>query len=292
MIKLPIRDIDVTLLRTFVCVIEAGGMTKAANVQNLTQAAVSQQIKRLEELFDNPLFDRSQKQLHLTAEGERLLPHAKRMVKLNDEVWSSMTAPAFEGEITMGVPHDIFKPFMPPILRAFSQSWPKINLILHSTATANLLEELEAGNLDLILTTEEKRGKDMLVADNLVWGGMRGGQAYRQSPLPVALGHDLCAFRKVALAGLAELGIEWKLSCHLGSHDPIIAILEADLAVAPFLSQTVPADLEIISETKGLPALPPFYINMYLKQGQNNPAVLELAQHVRNGFAGRYKEAA
>ncbi|MEM7068049.1 MAG: LysR family transcriptional regulator [Pseudomonadota bacterium] len=289
---MPNRDIDVTLLRTFVSVVEAGGMTRAAVIQNLTQAAVSQQVKRLEELFDQSLFDRSQKQLQLTSIGERLLPHAKRMVHLNDEVWSTMTAPSYEGEVNVGIPHDIFKPFMPPILRAFAQSWPKINLVLHSSATLQLLEEVRDGKLDLILTTEETPGDDMLIADPLVWAGSRGGHACQQSPLPVALGHEHCAFRKVALERLANLGIDWKLQSHVGSYDPIFAMLEADLAVAPMLSQTVPNDLEIVSENRGLPSLPPYYINMYMKHGQNNPAVLELGQFIRNGFAGRFKAAA
>ena len=290
--NLPIRDIDITLLRTFVSVVEAGGMTKAAALQNLTQAAVSQQVKRLEELFEQPLFDRSQKQIKLTSTGEKLLSHAKRMVSLNDEVWSTMTAPAYEGEINMGVPHDIFKPFMPPILRSFDQAWPRINLVLHSSGTLTLHEELEEGKLDIILTTEEKPGRDMLMADNLVWAGMRGGQACRRLPVPMALGDGRCTFRQVALEALAAKGMEWKLSCHTGTHDPILALLEADLGVAPFLSKTVPADLEIISESSGLPSLPPFYVNMYLKPGQNNPAVLELAEHVRKSFAGRFSLAA
>lgn len=288
----PIRDIDVSLLRTFVSVVEAGGMTKAALIQNLTQAAVSQQMKRLEELFGEPLFDRSQKQIKPTSNGEKLLSHAKRMVNLNDEIWSTMTAPAYEGVINMGVPHDIFKPFMPPILRSFDKAWPGINLILHSSATLTLFEEMEEGKLDLILTTEDKPGDDMLMADPLAWAGMRGGEAYQKSPLPLALGNERCLFRGAAIAALAKNDIDWKLSCHLGTHDPILAILEADLGVAPFLSQTVPTDLEIIPESKGLPKLPPFYINMYLKPGQNNPAVLELADHVRRSFSGRYKQAA
>ena len=287
-----VRDIDVTLMRTFIAVVEAGGMTKAANLQNLTQAAVSQQVKRLEELFGEPLFDRSLKQLQLTAKGERFLSHAKRMVRLNDEIWSTMTSPTYEGEIHMGVPCDIFRPYLPSILRSFAQTCPKIDLIMHGHPTTDLHRMLEEGSLDLIITTDEAPGGEMLIADNLVWVGLPGGQAHRQSPLPVAFGDERCAFRSTTLRRLAEAGLDWKLTCHLGSYDPIIAILEADLAVAPFLSQSVPADLEIVPESKGLPALAPFYINMYLKQGQNAPAIEELAQHIRNGFAGRFKFAA
>ncbi len=163
---------------------------------------------------------------------------------------------------------------------------------MHSSATTDLLEDLENGKLDITLTTEAAPAANMMLADQLVWAGMRGGRAFRQSPLPMALGSDRCMFRSYALQALADRGVEWKLTCHVGSNEPIIALLEADLGVAPFLSHTVPADLEIIAEASGLPKLPMFYVNMYLKQGQNNPAVLELAQHIRNGFAGRYKTAA
>ena len=263
MINNPVRDIDITLLRTFVSVVESRSMTQAARAQHLTQAAVSQQMKRLEELFDQIVFDRSQKQLELTTAGERLLSHAKRMVALNDEIWATMMSPSYEGEINMGVPHDIFKPFMPTILRSFNQAWPKINLILHSTATSLLHEGLEQGVLDLILTTEKNPGDDMLMADRLVWAGMRGGQAFRQTPLPVALGHEHCAFRSAALQALSDIGRSWKLTCHVGSNDPIVALLEADLGVAPFMAKTVPSELEIVPEEKGLPSLPPFYINMF-----------------------------
>lgn len=287
-----IRDIDVSLLRTFVAVVEAGSMTGAANAQHLTQAAVSQQVKRLEELFDEQLFDRSQRRVALTSIGQRLLSHARRMVALNDEIWSTFNAPEFEGEINMGVPHDIFKPFMPQILRSFNRAWPKINLVLHSSATAALLSQLHAGELDLILTTEALPGKEMLLADSLVWAGMEGGHAYRQNPVPIALGHDECAFKGYALEALAEAGLQWKLSCHVGSADPIIALLEADLGVAPFMAQTVPESLEIIPVNNGLPTLPPFYINMHVKPGQSDPAALELAQHVRNAFAGLMAKAA
>ena len=287
-----VRNIDVSLFRTFVAVVEAGSMTGAANAQNLTQAAVSQQIKRLEDLFGDKVFDRSQRKVQLTSIGQRLLSHARRMVALNDEIWSTITAPEFEGEINMGVPHDIFKPFMPPILRSFNQAWPKINLVLHSSATTKLLNQLQAGELDLILTTEALPGKEMLLADSLVWAGMPGGLAYRQNPVPIALGHDECAFKPFALEALADAGLQWKLSCHVGSADPIVALLEADLGVAPFMAQTVPDNLAIIPVNNGLPTLPPFYINMHLKPGLKDPAALELAQHVRMSFAGQLAKAA
>lgn len=84
------RDIDIALLRAFVAVVETGSVTGAANLLNLTQAAVSQQVKRLEEMFGTELFERHHKRLALKPNGERLMAHAQRMIALNDEVWGAM----------------------------------------------------------------------------------------------------------------------------------------------------------------------------------------------------------
>ena len=95
--RIMAREIDLSLLRAFVAVSATGGMTAAGRHLNLTQAAVSQQIKRLEEQFETQLFDRSQRRLAMTPSGERLFAHAERILSLNDEIWGLMTSPAFEG---------------------------------------------------------------------------------------------------------------------------------------------------------------------------------------------------
>src|SRR5262245_30298816 len=85
------RNVDLSLLRAFATVAETGGMTSAARALNLTQAAVSQQIRRLEEFFDCQLFSRDNRRPALTPCGERLLAYAQRMLALNDELWGMMT---------------------------------------------------------------------------------------------------------------------------------------------------------------------------------------------------------
>ncbi|MEC7965928.1 MAG: LysR family transcriptional regulator, partial [Pseudomonadota bacterium] len=97
------RNLDVTTLRSFVAVAELGGVTRAAGFLNLTQSAVSMQLKRLEELLNLSLIDRSSRSVSLTASGEQLLSYARRMVNLNDEVMSRLTDQAYECEIVLGV---------------------------------------------------------------------------------------------------------------------------------------------------------------------------------------------
>ena len=88
-------DLDMARVRAFLAVVETGGVTRAAAVLGLSQAAASQQIKRLEEVLDCRLFERRGRGLILAPAGERLLAQARRLVALNDEVLSSMRAPPF-----------------------------------------------------------------------------------------------------------------------------------------------------------------------------------------------------
>ena len=94
-----IRDIDISLLRAFTTVVETGSVTAAARLLNRTQAAVSLQIKRLEETLGQELFRREHRRLALSSAGETLIGAAQRMVAANDALWRQMTTPAFEGEI-------------------------------------------------------------------------------------------------------------------------------------------------------------------------------------------------
>ena len=149
------RNLDVTTLRSFVAVAELGGVTRAAAHLNLTQSAVSMQLKRLEELLALNLFDRSGRRIALTLNGEQLLSYAKRMVHLNDEVMMRLTDQAFEGEVILGAPHDIVYPTIPQVLKAYNAAFPRVKITLRSSSTVKLHEALDRGEVDLILTTEE-----------------------------------------------------------------------------------------------------------------------------------------
>jgi DNA-binding transcriptional LysR family regulator len=253
---------------------------------NLTQAAVSQQIKRLEELFGTQLFERHHKRLALRPDGERLLTYAHKLIALNDEVWGAMSAPAYEGEVRLGVPHDIVGPYLPPILNRFDRAWPRVRVSLKCTTTPRLLELLRKGDIDLTLTTEQRCGSggETLLEDDLVWAGARNGAAHERDPLPVSLGDEKCAFRAVVLAALRTAGRDWRPVCEVSSMEPLLASIEADLAVAALLRTTVPRYLQLIDRDRRLPRLPKFLINMYLPPARRSEIAVELGRNIRQEF--------
>ena len=284
-----LRDIDIGLLRTFVAVAETGRMTTAARVVSVSQGAVSQQIKRLEELLRVTLFARMVDAARLTRDGEKLMPLAHRMIALNDEVAEQMSTATVSGEVRLGVPHDVVGRLMPPILRAFSREHPGVLITLVSERTAVLRKLLRERGIDLALMTEPERADrgQHLMTDRLVWVGAKGGDAARMRPLAVALGENGCAFRALAIRALNASRIQWRAICQVGSMEPVFATLEADMAVAPFLRRTVPDRLGILSDS-GLPKLPSYHINLKLPTQAVSDSAQELARHIREGFARRY----
>jgi DNA-binding transcriptional LysR family regulator len=284
-----LRDINIALLRSFVAVAETGRMTTAARVVNLSQGAVSQQIKRLESLFQVNLFERAADAARLTRDGEKLIAQAHRLIALNDDVLEQMQQADFSGEVRLGVPHDIVGKLMPPILRRFSQEHPNVLVTLVSETTRSLKAALSERKVDLTLMTESEPGKreQLLLTDRLIWVGSKGGDAWRRRPVAVALGQEGCAFRAVAIRALTKSGIEWRPICQVGSLEPVFATLEADMAVAPFLFHTVPDRVEVLPDGC-LPPLPAFHINLRLPAKGVTKVASELARHIREGFAQRY----
>ncbi|KAA2236394.1 LysR family transcriptional regulator [Salinarimonas soli] len=288
------RNLDTALLRAFVAVAETAGMTSAANVLNLTQAAVSQQIKRLEDQLGQPLFTRDRRGLSLTGAGERLFGKAKRLLALNDEIWSDMTSAVHEGQVRLGIPYDLVTAYLPPVLKTFARAYPRVRIALECRSSPRLREALAAGEIDLALATEREVGPDgeALVSDRLVWVGARGGEAHAQRPLPVSIGSESCAFRPSVLDALRAAAIEWRAVTEISNMDAINATVETDLAVMTLLASTVPATLEVLPPEAGLPALPVFSINLYRPRTGLTPVAAELARHIRDGFVCRHQRQA
>ena len=74
-------ELDIDLLRTFLAVVESGSFTKASRTVFRSQAAVSMQVKRLEESIGQPLFVRDTRNLELGQTGRALLPYARRIAE-------------------------------------------------------------------------------------------------------------------------------------------------------------------------------------------------------------------
>lgn len=288
------RNFDIALIRTFTAVADQGSMTVAANMLHMTQGAVSQQIKRLEEMLGSALFERDKRGLRLTDAGERLLGNARRLLMLNDDIWADMTERTVQGSVRLGVPYDLVGATLAPVLKSYANRYPQVEISLVCASSPELLEELEKGAIDLCVA-EEPFGSsqgECLAVERLVWVGAKGGNAYRKMPLPISMVADTCAFRSSVFAALSSGGRRWRTVFENGNIEATTATVRTDLAVTAWLASTVPADLDILSIDEGLPELPVFAINLHLPKGDATPPAQELARHIREGLVRPRQSAA
>nr|WP_325249671.1 LysR family transcriptional regulator [Amylibacter sp.] len=279
------RNLDLTALRSFVAVADTGGVTRAAAQLNLTQSAVSMQLKRLEESLGQSLLDRSNRSVSPTAQGELLLSYGRRLLTLNDEVWNRMTDQKFEGEIMFGVPHDIVYPHIPKVLKRFSTAYPKVKVNMVSSFTSELKSLFAAGDCDVVLTTETGGAEESvrLASLDLVWYGAPDGTTWKERPLRIAF-ESQCIFRPIALKALDEAQIEWEMAVDTMSSMTVEASLSADLAIQARLKGTAPQYLEEIDHGGTLPELPEFQVNMMVVPPAQNPMAPLFAEMVREAY--------
>lgn len=274
-----VLDLDIDLLRAFLTVAETRSFTRAAERLGRSQPAVSLQIRRLEDRLGSPLIDRTGKTAALTTEGAALLPQARRLLSLNDEIVAGLGDGDLEGEVRFGAPEDIATLHLPTILGGFARSHPRIRLSVTCDFTANLLDQMSRGLLDLALIKREPVGPEVgarVWSEPLVWVALDESFATLK-PLPLIIAPAPDIYRKRALAALQAADIDIRPAFTSPSLAGQLAALRAGLGVSVLPAAMVPRDLTVLGEP--LPVLPDTEIALVSAGRARGPAGL-LAQEV------------
>lgn len=281
--KLPLLDTDV--LRTFVAIAECGSFTRAAAQVHRTPAALSMQIKRLEETIGKPVFRREPRQVRLTSEGEILLGYSRRLLKLNAEAVQQFITPSLSGRISFGTTDDIGTRILPGVLAQFARSFPGVQVDVTITSSRENLDRIDSGSLDMGLVIignegQEVRG-EIIHTEPLVWAGREGGIAFEQSPLPLALANQGCVWRRSALDALDNAGLAYRVAYTCENTAAQEAAMLADLAITPFPISLIRPPIRKL-ERQGLPELAKYQIS--LVRNASNPETDMLAEHIKSAF--------
>ena len=277
--KSRLVNLELDLLRAFVTVVETGSFTRAAALLGRTQPAVSLQIRRLEDQLRSPLLDRAGKGVAVTTEGAGLLPQARRLLRLNDEIVSTLGEGDLEGEVRFGAPEDVATMHLPGILGGFARSHPRIKLSVTCDYTANLLDQMSRGLLDLALIKREPVGPELGVrvwSEPLVWVAL-DPSILEASPLPLIVAPAPDIYRKRALGALEGASLAFRASFTSPSLAGQMAALRAGLGVGVLPAAMAPRDLTVLGAP--LPPLSDSEIALVSTRGMGGPAGL-LAQEV------------
>jgi DNA-binding transcriptional LysR family regulator len=142
---------DLRQLRVFVEVAQQRSFTRAAEQLHIAQPAVSISIRKLEEELELTLLNRQDKRVTLTAEGETLLAHAKRIL----ENCSAAEAEMAElrglgcGEVRVGIPPMMSSYYFPHIIREFRDRYPNLKLSVNGEGAASIQRMISNGEIDM-----------------------------------------------------------------------------------------------------------------------------------------------
>src|SRR3990172_7728623 len=189
--------LDVDQLRTFIAIAETGSFTKAAEVVNKTQSAVSMQMKRLEERLARPIFARDGRASKLTEDGTRLLDYARRIVKLNVETVAAFSDAELSGRVRLGVPDDYADRYLPEIMARFSRAYPGVELTVSCQPSSELIELINGNELNLAIVTscDGKGPVEIFRRERLLWVSSNRHATHNEERLPLALGRPSCGWR-------------------------------------------------------------------------------------------------
>src|SRR6516165_7797101 len=262
-----IAIMEFQLLRSFVAVAECGGFHRAAEQLNLTQSTVSQQIKRLELETKRSLFRRTTRSVVLTDDGEMLLGDARRLLQLEEAARDRLAAPRLSGTVRLGVVEEVAGGSLPSALGRFAALHPGVKLEVQIGVSAELIEQLNKGRLDVVLAKRPlgtSRGR-LVWREPLVWAAAETFDLVPGATLPLALYREKSVSREAALAALDNGEWSWEIVYTSPSLTGVRAAALAGLAITPLPASAVIAGLRVLGSDQGLPRLPDLEFAIYEK---------------------------
>ncbi|KTD82199.1 LysR substrate-binding domain-containing protein [Legionella waltersii] len=267
-------SLDTITLQCFLAVAETLSFTKAASRVGRTQSAISQQIAKLENLFEKQLITRG-RELSLTPDGEIFLSYAKRIYELHRESLDRFKTPELQGELRFGLPEDFASMMLSDILVEFSRLHPRVMLNVECDLTLNLIERFHKDEFDLILIkTNEKHPitEGINVWNEPVeWVGKKEllPALNQNTIIPLILSPNPCVYRGNVIESLDQHHLKWRLAFSSPSYAGKMAAVRAGLGITAIQRSMIPNYLDRLNDYF-LPPLRDIHVSLIKKDGANN----------------------
>jgi DNA-binding transcriptional LysR family regulator len=148
------QGVELRHLRYFIAVAENGGFGRASQLLHVAQSAISEQVRDLESELGAPLFDRNNRNIRLTAEGEQFLVDARAVLALAAKAAANVQKSRHGeiGALTIGFFVGGTGKFLPALVKEFRVRFPEVQIGLIEMAPALQHQALRAGSLDIGFT--------------------------------------------------------------------------------------------------------------------------------------------
>ena len=274
-----ITNLQTDLLRTFVLVVELGGHSKAGAMLGRSQPAISLQLGRLEELVGAPLLVKSGRSILPTADGEVLLAYAREVVRINDEAMSYFRRHEMTGVLRVGLPSDYAVAFLQEILTDFTHNHPEVNLEVHCDMSREILRQLSADELDIIVAMMPSQSMPYLSRswiEQPIWAAAESFVMDPDRPIPLVAHPEGCNYRARMIQSLDAAGRRWRFVYTGPGISGLQNAVLNGLGVSALTRPTLLKGMRILGEADGVSPLDPVQVGLFYKHQRHSPAGIKL----------------
>ena len=271
------RNMTMRQMRVFAAVARNLSFTRAARELHLTQPAVSQQVKLLEEEVGMPLFEHIGRKVHLAPAGVELLRYTDQAMELLRQAGESLAAMRGlkRGVLKLGAVSTA-KYFAPSLLSTFKPAYPEVTIQFAVGNRQEIVQQLAANEVDLVIMGRPPRELETVA------------EPFAKHPLVVIASprHPLASKRRIKLSQLSaesfiireegsgtrasmervfrDRGVPIQVSMEVSSNETIKQTVMADMGISFISSHTVGLELAagklVILDVVGLPIVRDWYV--------------------------------
>lgn len=258
------KNLDIDAVQAFVLVAKLKSFTRAADLMDAAQAAISLKIKKLETQLGKKLIERTPRSVRASLDGERFLPAAQALLAAHQQAMA-----AFGGgtrPLVLGISHHLTGADLPRLLRRLHETDPDTVVEVRVAPSRATLDAFEQGKIDvaLVLRHDSRRlDGETIAKEPFVWVAAADYRHASGTPLRPATQAAPCSVRGMALSALDAAGIAWPEVFVGGGVNTIGAAVLAGLAVAAMSRPVATADVIEIGPGIGLPPLPARDVVLY-----------------------------
>jgi DNA-binding transcriptional LysR family regulator len=262
-------DLDLGHVRSFLAVVDYGGYHRAAEALHLTQPAVSQHVRRLEQRVGGPLFERCGRGVQVSARGDAVAAELRELMRVHDRTVAHL---AGERPFVLGVVEHFVDPLLPRLLRAAGR-----DAQLRVERSRLLVEGVANGEVDAAITIDPGAHPNPEFVGEVPLRWHVAADAQPSEPLGVVVYTAPCALRAVALRRLEAVGMKTFIAAESSHLSGIQTAVRNGLGVA-----LLAAGGDGLRRIEDGPLSEPLVAQLWLV---SNEPVPELAEALRSGLA-------
>ena len=286
---MSLTNLPTDLLRTFVTVIEAGGYTRAGDLLNRSQPAVSLQLKRLEALLGSKLLIRTGRDFSLTEDGRALAVIARQILRLNDMAVGQFERRRAEESLRVGLPVDYAVDLMQAHLTRYVGATGATPIAVHCDLSTRLLEMIQRDEVDVALALFSEPDQQFLYhswSEQPFWVAARDWRQDPDLPVPIIAHPDGCEYRSRMTASMEALRQNWRVVFTSPGIQSVQRAVLDGLGVSCMTGPTFLPGMRYLTPAEGFPELPDLRIGLFYKHARISQAGHELVDFLSEVMEG------